>query len=197
METKIELTDEQVKDIKSKLALLKSIAQLYGTPMFASVVVSNSNDHTRYLRVYGAQTNKSITLTETQINEIDTRQAALKEAVQMCGVPMFATVCVLNSECTSKFLRVVHAAQSHAISLYDDEIRKHMLIANGFEAVPKKELSEDAINQILHKAQPYGSDLTINEIKRHVLVSLGFDVDLKRNNMKFDDVSEILKINGE
>lgn len=192
--TKIDLSNDQISDIKSKLALLREITREYNVPMFSSVVVLNTNEDTKYLRLCEGQARKDICLTENQIKHVDVQLAALKETAQICGVPMFATVCVFNSDKETKYLRMVHAAQSHAIKLFDDEIRKHMLIANGFYAIPKQDVPEARVNQIMHETQPYGTNLIDNEIRRHALVSFGFDVDSRKNVIDFKTVSKLLQI---
>lgn len=60
---------------------------------------------------------------------------AVLEVCQICHAPMFAGVMSAGSDGKPEYDNVIYSAQSHAVKLYDDRIRKHMLVANGFEAV--------------------------------------------------------------
>ncbi len=85
---------------------------------------------------------------ETTIYEISTEQKAqiegkIKEllaACQVAGVPMFVSCAIANSETETTYLREVYSPQANEISLSDDHIRKHMLIASGsHDAVLKRQ----------------------------------------------------------
>lgn len=63
----------------------------------------------------------------------------LLEFCQINKVPMFCTVAVKSTEEETEYVNTVYGSKSHVIHLADDQIRRHMLIANGFEAVPARE----------------------------------------------------------
>ena len=54
----------------------------------------------------------------------------------------FYAVCAVGNDAEkTEYLNIVYSAQSHAMELTDDQIRKHMLVANGkFDVVPKREV---------------------------------------------------------
>lgn len=84
---------------------------------------------------------------------------ALEELLEQCRiykVPMFASVVFGNTETTTKYNNVTYNAASHNIGLADDQIRKHILVADGFDVVPQRQtltidpndfLSEDEITE--------------------------------------------------
>lgn len=71
--------------------------------------------------------------------EIEGRLKALLEVCQIYHVPMFASVAIENSEEETKYNNIVYSSQAHQVLLKNDTIRKHMLIANGFEAIPARD----------------------------------------------------------
>lgn len=72
-------------------------------------------------------------------HEIEVKLRGLLETCQSHGIPMFATVAVANSEEGTEYNRIVYAPASHGIRLKEDQIRHHILIADGFHAVPERE----------------------------------------------------------
>ena len=71
--------------------------------------------------------------------EIEGRLKALLEVCQIYHVPMFASVAIENSEKNTTYNNIVYSAQAHQVFLKNDTIRRYMLIANGFEAVPARD----------------------------------------------------------
>lgn len=75
----------------------------------------------------------------------DAKKAAkekIEELLDICqlnGIPMFVCIVTDNSEEGTKYYNQLYSAKAHAIDLTDDQIAKHILIANGFKAVPKRE----------------------------------------------------------
>lgn len=57
------------------------------------------------------------------------------EICQIFHAPMFAVVVIPDNDGNIDYDNMVYSAQSHTAKLKDDRVRKHMLIANGFEAV--------------------------------------------------------------
>ena len=65
-----------------------------------------------------------------------------REALELCQiykVPMFATFVTENNELETKYDNIVYNGASHLINLQEDNIRKHMLVSNGFEVVPARD----------------------------------------------------------
>lgn len=70
---------------------------------------------------------------------LDKKVQELLEICQIEHLPMFLSVAVENTDETTTYKNVVYGAKSHNMGLADDRIEKHILIANGFDAVPKRE----------------------------------------------------------
>lgn len=69
-------------------------------------------------------------------------QEALDKLLEVCQIhhlPMFATVVVKNSDTKTEYKNVTYGSKSHTINLTEDRIRKHILIAGGFDAVPVRD----------------------------------------------------------
>lgn len=80
-------------------------------------------------------------LSEEDKKELDQKLKAVLEFCQIHHIPFFAGCAVENDADKTEYLNIVYSAQSHAMELTDDQIRKHMLIANGkFDVVPKREV---------------------------------------------------------
>lgn len=71
--------------------------------------------------------------------EVERALRSLMEVCQTHRLPMFATVTVENTEAGTEYARIVYGAASHGVRLTDDQIRHHILIADGFHAVPERE----------------------------------------------------------
>lgn len=78
----------------------------------------------------------------------DEAEKVLKGILEVCQIyhtPMFASIITENTDKGIVYDNIVYSAQSHQIRLTDDKIRRHMLVANGFETMPKinKETTEE------------------------------------------------------
>ena len=79
-------------------------------------------------------------ISDDQKKEIDKKLKELLGLCQIARIPMFASCAIASDHESTEYLNIVYSAQSHAMRLHDDRIRKHMLIASGsFDAVPKRE----------------------------------------------------------
>lgn len=85
----------------------------------------------------GCYTN--IKLGDNAKKEINEALKNLLELGQVYQVPLYACVVTENSENGTIYDSVVLNASSHEVELKDDKIRRHMLIADGFDAVPPRE----------------------------------------------------------
>lgn len=78
------------------------------------------------------------------ISEVATKAAKekIEELLDICqlnGIPMFVCIVTDNSEEGTKYYNQLYSAKAHAIALTDDQIARHILIANGFKPVPKRD----------------------------------------------------------
>lgn len=80
-----------------------------------------------------------IDLTDEQKHEVDMALRRVLEICQIHKLPMFASVAIENNENDTKYDNIIYTGQAHNFLLKDDKIRKYMLIANGFDAVPPRE----------------------------------------------------------
>ncbi len=80
-----------------------------------------------------------IKLDKTVLKDLDTALNSLLELCQIYHLPMFATVAVCNDDEKTEYKNIVYNPKSHAVNLTDDKIRKHILVSNGFDAVPARE----------------------------------------------------------
>lgn len=78
-------------------------------------------------------------LTDEQKAIVETKLRELLEICQVYEVPMFASVVTDNSEEETVYNNIVYGARVRGIILKNDQIQKHILIADGFDAVPKRE----------------------------------------------------------
>ena len=88
------------------------------------------------------KTNKEVTpfaLTAEEREQLDRIYRTLLEFCQIHSLPMIASVAVKNDEEGTEYMSNIYTAQSHRRVLKKDIIRKHLLISNGFDAVPPRE----------------------------------------------------------
>lgn len=74
-------------------------------------------------------------LSNNDLKKVEAALLKLKETCQMLNVPMFATVAVENNDEKTIYNSIVNGAGSHDMKLTNDQIRKHILIANQFEII--------------------------------------------------------------
>lgn len=92
-------------------------------------------------------------LTDEQRATIDNVMRELLSLCQIYQVPMFATVAVANSKEGTEYCNNVYGAGANEITLKEDRIREHILIASGFSAVPKREVHNVRFEDLLNTAQ--------------------------------------------
>nr|WP_317428888.1 hypothetical protein [uncultured Blautia sp.] len=69
----------------------------------------------------------------------------INELLELCqyrNAPMFVTVVLSDDGEQTEYYNRMHSAKAHNIQLSNDQIAKHILIANGFAAVPPRESVE-------------------------------------------------------
>lgn len=81
----------------------------------------------------------SLAISEVSIKAAKEKIEELLDICQLNGIPMFVCIVTDNNEEGTKYYNQLYSAKAHAIDLTDDQIAKHILIANGFKAVPKRE----------------------------------------------------------
>lgn len=93
---------------------------------------------------------KEYELDKEKKKELERRMTELLEFCQGNKIPMFATVAISNSEEKTEYENIVYGNMAHDIELKDDRIRKHMLIAKGFEAVPTRDSLTINLSEVLN-----------------------------------------------
>lgn len=73
------------------------------------------------------------------IKDLSEAMDNLLEVCQIYQLPMFCTVAVANDDNDTEYRNITYNSKSHVINLKNDNIRKHILISNGFDAVPVRE----------------------------------------------------------
>ena len=81
-------------------------------------------------------------IAKEQKKEIEEKIKELLELCQINRIPMFLSVALQNDKNGTKYKNIMYSAKVHDIRLTDDQIEKHILISNGFCAVPKREAVE-------------------------------------------------------
>lgn len=81
--------------------------------------------------------------------QVDDALRNLLEICQINNLPMYACVAIDNSGDTTEYDSVVHNTTSHDVVLKNDRIKKHMLIADGFDAVPPRNVMTLNMGNIL------------------------------------------------
>lgn len=82
---------------------------------------------------------EKINLSEESITKIDSKLKELLELCQIYKVPMFASVAVKNDETGTEYKNITYGTSSNFIQLTDDQIKRHILVANGFCTVPQRD----------------------------------------------------------
>ena len=72
-------------------------------------------------------------------DEISKKMNELLELCQIYRVPMFTSVALENDATHTKYKNIMFGGVVHGINLKEDHIQNHILIANGFKAVPPRE----------------------------------------------------------
>lgn len=81
-------------------------------------------------------------MNQEEKREITDKINELLELCQYRNAPMFVTVVLSDDGKQTVYYNRMHSARAHNICLSDDKIEKHVLIANGFAAVPPRETVE-------------------------------------------------------
>ncbi len=88
-------------------------------------------------------------MTVEEKKEIIQKVDELLELCQYRNAPMFVSVAMEDDGKTTLYHNRMHSAKAHNINLTDDQIVKHMLIADGFAAVPPRESFDVTMSDIL------------------------------------------------
>lgn len=97
--------------------------------------------------------NKIVSIYDLSKAERDIVASKLKELLDVCRVyqcPMFASVAVSNSKEKTEYMNTIYGSASHDRILANDHIKKHSLIADDFEAVPKRDVVSGNIAEIFN-----------------------------------------------
>lgn len=94
-----------------------------------------------------------ITLKPKDKQVLEEKLKDLLEFAQIHRLPCFVSFVTGNTEKGTTYRNLVYSAQTSQIQLTDDQIRKHLLIASGFEAVPPRESLDLDMGELLDKAE--------------------------------------------
>ena len=72
-------------------------------------------------------------------NVITKKMNELLELCQIYKLPMFVSVAIENNSENTVYKNCMFGGRVHEIILSDDQIQNHILVANGFKAVPPRE----------------------------------------------------------
>ena len=97
--------------------------------------------------------NKKVSIYDLSKTERDVIAEKLKELLTVCRIyqaPMFASVAVGNSKEKTEYMNTIYGSSSHERILANDHIKKHALIADDFEAVPKRDVISGNMAEIFN-----------------------------------------------
>ena len=91
----------------------------------------------------------SLAISPVAINAAKEKIEELLDICQINRIPMY--VCIVTGDDGSKteYYNNMYSAKAHSIDLADDQIARHMLIANGFKAVSKRETLDVDMGSLL------------------------------------------------
>lgn len=81
-------------------------------------------------------------------------EEAINRVLYICHmnqIPVFVSAAVKNSDEGTEYINSMFSSTANAINLKDDRIRKYMLIANGYEPVPPREVVDFDIDEMFPK----------------------------------------------
>lgn len=96
---------------------------------------------------------KTISLYDITKEERKVVERSLQNLLDVCRIyqlPMFASVAIGNSKTKTEYLNTIYGSVSHDRFLADDHIKKHALIADNFEAVPKRDVVSANVAEIFN-----------------------------------------------
>lgn len=100
---------------------------------------------------------KNFNLSKDEKEDIVKKMTELLELCQIYHCPMFATVAVSNNQIKTEYENICFGSNANQISLTDDQIRQHILIAGSdFVAVPKRDSVEMDMSKLPGKAGKKG-----------------------------------------
>jgi len=97
--------------------------------------------------------NKTTSIYNLSKTEREIVAAKLQDLLNTCRIyqlPMFASVAVSNSKEKTEYMNTIYGSNSHDVILANDHIKKHSLIANNFEAVPKRDVITTNVAEIFN-----------------------------------------------
>ena len=82
---------------------------------------------------------KLYTVKQEYLEAVENKLQDVLLLCQIYRIPFFATVATEDDGVHTTYQNYVHSVGANNISVSDDEIRKHILVANGFTPVPRRE----------------------------------------------------------
>lgn len=87
-------------------------------------------------------TDADFTIPKKAVTELKDRMKEILSICQIYRVPCYMTFVTEDNGSGTKYVNVLYGTKSNGIHLRDDQIERHVLIANGFSAVPGREVLE-------------------------------------------------------
>lgn len=85
--------------------------------------------------------------------ELDKALNKVMYICQMHKIPLFISAAIENTDDETVYKNAVYSATSNYINLADDKIRKYMLVTNGYEPVPRREVMDFDIDEVLNEQE--------------------------------------------
>jgi len=82
---------------------------------------------------------RKFSLSDDELAELESLCVQLLEFCHIHELPMFFTAAVKGNNDVTEYKRITYGPDSHNINLKDNQIRKHILVADGFEVVPPRD----------------------------------------------------------
>ena len=88
------------------------------------------------------------TVSEEVVEQMKSKMKEILSICQIYRVPCYMSFVTNDNKNGTDYTNVVYGTKCNNIHLTDDQIEKHILIANGFAAVPKREVLELDMGEI-------------------------------------------------
>ncbi len=98
---------------------------------------------------------EKFSVTKEVQKEIEEKLKELHKICQYQKVPMFASVVIANDKEGTEYNNIIYNPLSHGINLKDDKIKKYMLVADGFDVVPPRDILTIKPDELLNEGDLY------------------------------------------
>lgn len=138
------LDKRQLDAIAGRMREFCNICREADVPMFATAAVASYEFGTEYFTISASSKKQKgmFNLSPENAEEIENGLISLLSIAQILDVPMFAMAATGTKSKEVLYSNIVYGAKSHDITLFDDRIQKHILVANGFQPQPPRNIFE-------------------------------------------------------